>query len=467
MESYVIKFQWINRNRFQLLIKGRVSLNYSNRISLLERKTIQKVNMRIIPFMFLLYIIAYLDRINISFAALQMNKDLALSSQAFGILSGIFFISYFLFEVPSNILIQRYGARIGIARILILWGICSVLTGFAQNAIQLYILRFLLGAAEAGFFPGILWYLNIWFRSKELATANAYFQMAIPVSFIIGGPLSTWIMDHIHLMGLHGWRWMLIFEGVPAVVFGLISYFYLTDRPEDAHWLSSEEKNWLITALREDKASKKEIKHLSTWKALTDPKILFLSVLLFLGLTGSLGVSYWMPQIIKGLSHSLTNTQVGMISTIPYIVSAFGMIYWSRRSDKSGERKIHTALAFLVSGIGLLGAGFTDNPFVSMAFITLAQLGMNCVKGPFYALPSLFLSESTYGVAIAIISSLGNLGGFLGPYLLGFTKDVTGSTKAGLVVLSILLILAFAMTMLMRLEKNGTRTGKESITHSI
>ncbi|MEC0313647.1 MFS transporter [Bacillus subtilis] len=439
----------------------------NNSATSLEKQTIRKVTMRIIPFTFLLYIISYLDRANIGYAALQMNKDLALSSEVFGIVSGIFFIGYFIFEVPSNVMMQRFGARVWIARILITWGIVSVLTGLAQTAMHLYILRFLLGVAEAGFFPGIILYLTYWFRSKEQATTVALFTSAIPVSYIIGAPMSTWIMDHVNFMGIHGWRWMLILEGAPAVIMGIVTYFYLTERPEDAKWLTSEQKNWLISALQEERESKKNVKNLSTLKAMADPKVLFLSFIYFVYQTGSLGVGYWMPQIIKGFSGTLTNTQIGMIAMVPYIVATLGMIFWSRRSDRTGERRMHSAIPLLVSCLGLIGAGMTKNPYLSIALISISLTGMYSFKAPFWALPSLFLTQSSAAVAIAAINSVGNLGGFVGPYAVGALKDATGGTKAGLIFLSALLLISFVMVLYMRIEKKDTSLENQSMQQTI
>ncbi|KIL12871.1 MULTISPECIES: MFS transporter [Bacillus] len=423
-----------------------------------EKKTIRKVTRRIIPLLFLLYIISYLDRANVGYAALEMNEALGLTSKMFGLVTGIFFIGYFLFEVPSNILMQKFGARVWITRILFTWGIISMATGFAQNATQLYIIRFLLGIAEAGLFPGIILYLTYWFRAKERASTIAMFMTAIAVSYIIGAPVSTLIIDHIHWMNVPGWRWMFIIEGAPAVILGFVTYFYLTDRPEQAKWLTAEEKNWLISELRKDEElrEKKGKQTTSHKTALTDPKLWYLALIYFVYTAGTLGVGYWMPQIIKGLSGYLSNTQIGFIATIPYIIASIVMNYWSRRSDRTGERRMHTALPLLVAGLTLLSVGMVTNPFIAMIFITISLAAMYCFKGPFWSLPTMILSPATVAVGIAVINSIGNLGGFVGPYAVGWLKDATGKMQAGLIFLSIILIIAFILVLAMKFEQKRT-----------
>ena len=418
-----------------------------------EKRVVRKITLKIIPFVFLLYIISYLDRANIGYAALQMNAELALTSEAFGFISGIFFLGYFLFEVPSNVALNKFGARVWIARILVTWGLLAALTAFAQNATQLYILRFLLGAAEAGFFPGIIVYLTYWFRSKELATTVALFTAAIPVSYIIGAPLSTLIMDHVNWFGWSGWRWMLFLEGIPAVIFGVVCFLRLTDRPEQARWLDEQEKQWLIDELERDRKSRKSVKHLSVMQAIGNGKVMYLSFIYFVYQCGSLGVGYWMPQIIKGFSDTLSHTQVGFIAMVPYIVATVAMVLWSRRSDRRNERKLHSAIPLLVAGVALLCAGFVGNPYLAIAFISLALAGLYAFKSPFWALPTLFLSRSTASVSIAVINSIGNLGGFVGPFAIGLIKGSKGGSAAGgLVFLSALLLVSFFMTLFMRIS---------------
>lgn len=429
-----------------------------------EQAIIRKVTWRIIPFVFLLYIVSYLDRANIGYAALQMNAELALSSEVFGFVSGIFFIGYFLFEVPSNLLLERFGARVWIARILVTWGVIAAATAFAQTAMHLYVLRFLLGVAEAGFFPGIIVYLTYWFRSRELATTVALFTAAIPVSYIIGAPLSTWIMDNVHWLGWSGWRWMLFLEGIPAVFLGVLCYFYLTDRPEQARWLTTEEKAWLLAELERDRQARKDVKHFGALKAMSNPKVLYLAFIYFVYQCGSLGVGYWMPQIIKGFSSALSHTQIGLIATIPYIVATLVMIAWSRRSDRHGERRLHSALPLAVAAVALVGAGLVRDPYLAIGLISLALAGLYSFKSPFWALPTLFLSRSTAAVSIAVINSIGNLGGFVGPFMIGMVKGNTQSASAGLLFLSALLAIAFIMTLLIRLDRGDDDTRAAAAT---
>lgn len=415
-----------------------------------EQAVVRKVTLRIIPFMFLLYIVSYLDRANIGYAALEMNKELALTSEAFGFISGIFFIGYFLFEVPSNVMLNKYGARIWIARILVTWGLIAAATAFAQTANQLYVLRFFLGVAEAGFFPGVIVYLTYWFRSKELATTVALFTAAIPVSYIIGAPLSTWIMDNIKWLDWSGWRWMLFLEGVPAVFLGIACFLFLTDKPEQAKWLTQQEKDWLLAELERDRQSRKNVKRLGVFKTMVNKKVLYLAFVYFVYQCGSLGVGYWMPQIIKGFSSDLTHTQIGLIAMLPYIVATVAMVIWSRSSDRRNERKMHSAIPLAVAALGLVGAGMLSSPVASMAMICVALSGLYSFKSPFWALPTLFLDRATAAVSIAVINSIGNLGGFVGPSLIGVVKGNSQSAATGLLFLSALLLIAFLMTALMR-----------------
>ncbi|NIE66036.1 MFS transporter [Burkholderia sp. Ax-1719] len=418
-----------------------------------ERAVVRKIAWRIIPFVFVLYIISYLDRANIGYAALQMNRDLALSSEAFGFVSGIFFIGYFLFEVPSNAMLAKFGARVWIARILVTWGAISVASAFVHTATQLYVVRFLLGVAEAGFFPGIIVYLTYWFRAKELATTVALFTAAIPVSYIVGAPMSTWIMDHVEWFSWSGWRWMLVLEGAPAVIGGIACFLFLSDRPADAKWLTPAEREWLQGQLAADARARPNSRHFGSLKAMGNPKVLYLAFIYFVYQCGSLGVGYWMPQIIKGFSSALSHTQIGLIAMVPYLFATVVMVLWSRHSDRRNERRLHSAIPLGVAALALLGAGLATNPYVSIAMISLSLAGLYAFKSPFWALPTLFLSRSTAAISIAVINSIGNLGGFVGPFAIGYIKGSGASATPGLLFLAGLLVLAFLMTLFLRLTE--------------
>ena len=418
----------------------------TNPPSALEQQTTRKVLWRIIPFVFTLYVVSYIDRANIGYAALQMNQELGLSASGFGFAAGVFFIGYFLFEVPSNLALVRFGARAWIAFILILWGIVASLSAFVHTAAQLYWLRFLLGAAEAGFFPGVIIYLTLWFRARDQATSVALFTAAIPVSYLLGAPLSTYIMDHASGFGLSGWRWMLMLEGVPALLGGFACYFFLTDKPEEARWLTEEEKHWLGTELAKDHLERPHVKTLNTWQAIAAPKVLLLALIYFIYQAGSLGVGYWMPQIIASLSSHVSNFQIGLLAMAPYAIATLAMIAWSAHSDRTGERQVHSALPLLVAAVALAATGLTRNPIASLGLISAALAGLYAFKAPFWSLPGLFLSRSTAAISIASINSIGNLGGFAGPYMVGVAKGSSGDALSGLMFLSGLLVLAFLLT---------------------
>jgi ACS family tartrate transporter-like MFS transporter len=420
-----------------------------------ERALVRKITWKIIPFVFILYVISYLDRANIGYAALQMNRELALSSEAFGLISGIFFIGYFAFEVPSNIALNRFGARVWIARILLTWGAISFACGFVQDATQLYVLRFLLGVAEAGFFPGIIVYLTYWFRQKELATTVALFTAAIPVSYINGAPLSTWIRDNVGSQGLSGWRWMLMMEAAPAVIGGIVCLLYLPDRPQDAGWLTQAEKRWLLSEQDKDRKARPAAGHLGLRRTLGNPRVLYLSFIYFVYQCGSLGTGYWMPQIIKSFSSRLTHTEIGLIAMIPYLFATIVMIAWSRRSDRRAERRLHAALPLGVAACAMLATGLVADPVAAIAMISLALAGLYAFKSPFWALPTLFLSRESASVSIAVINSIGNLGGFVGPFFIGYVKDATHSATTGLMLLAALVCVAFLMTLLIRIDERS------------
>ncbi|MBO9129389.1 MFS transporter [Bacillus sp. 165] len=430
--------------------------------NVLESRTVQKVTTRIIPFLFILYIVAFLDRSNLSYAALEMNKELGLTAEVFGLVAGIFFIGYAFLEIPSNIILYRTGARKWIARIMLTWGFVVILTAWVQSATHLYILRFLLGVAEAGFFPGVILYLTFWFRAKERARAIALFMTSVAVSNIVGAPVSTWIMDNIQWFGLSGWRWMFILEGIPAIILGVITWFYLTDRPEQAKWLTEDEKRWLNTELKKENEEKLSVKQSSTREVLKDSRVWLLTFVYLFYLLGAYGLTFWTPTIIKSISASYTNTQVGLLAMIPAIIGLIAMIWWARQSDRTGERWIHTAVTLIVSAGGLIGSGLAYNPIVSILMLAVAFAGAYSFFGPFWSLPSLFLTESSAAVGIALVNSIGALGGFFGPVLVGLLE-----TDTALFVLSasffVSLIPLFAIRKKMLIHDNGAKVQLENI----
>jgi len=408
--------------------------------------TVRKVSRRLLPFIFILYVIAFLDRVNFGYAALDMNPALGISAEAFGFLSGIFFIGYLLFEIPSNIILHRIGARIWITRIMISWGIVVIATAAATSAFQLAIFRFILGIAEAGFFPGMILYITFWFRQKELARAIALFMAALAVSNIIGAPVSTWILDNVSWFGIAGWRWLFILEGIPAVIFGVIAWYYLTDRPGDAGWLEPEERSWLSGELDLERKNRACEDGTDFKKLIRDTRIWQLAIIYCAITIGLYGLGFWMPQIIHSLEPSFTNFEIGLVLMIPFSVACIAMILWSRHSDRTGERRWHAAIPPMIGGLGLTGAGLSSNPLVVFCLLVLATVGIYCFFGPFWTLPAIFLTEAAAAIGIAVINSIGNAGGFIGPSLVGFLTQATGSMQAGLIVMGIILVLCGVLT---------------------
>ena len=403
-----------------------------------EKRIMGKITKKILPFIFLLYIIAMIDRVNIGFAALTMNKELGISASTYGFIAGIFFLAYFMFEIPSNVIMFKIGARKWIARILITWGFVVVFQGFIQSAFQLGFLRVLLGFAEAGFYPAMILYITYWFPGKHQARAISYFMLAVCGSNIIGGPISTLIMDNISWLGMSGWRWVYILEGVPAVILGIITFFVMVDKPEDAKFLTREEKDWLIGELEKERLVKQANKQANTshWAVLKDLRAWHMGLCYMAYVMALYGVGFWMPQMIKELSKTLTTTQVGFLSAIPYIVASIVMLLVARHSDKTNERRYHVAFPILMTFFGLIAVTMTTNLMLSMVLLTIALSGVYAFGGTFWTIPNLTLSAGSAAVGIALINSVGNLGGFIGPYLVGWLKDLTGSTNAGMYMLA-------------------------------
>ena len=407
----------------------------------LGRVTLTKVAWRLLPFLLLLYVVAWLDRVNIGFAALQMNQYLGFSAAVYGFGAGIFFIGYALFEVPSNLILARVGARLWIARIMITWGVLSIAMMFVSGATSFYVLRFLLGVAEAGFLPGIIYYLGHWFPAAERARAVSWFMLAIPLSTVIGGPLAGGLLELNGWHGLAGWQWLFLVEGVPAVVLGFVVLIYLTDSPERAEWLRPEERTWLAERVRAEHRAAHARHGVGLRAALFHPTVWLLGFIIFACQTGSYGLTLWIPQIVQGLS-GLSNLAVSMISALPYVAASVGMILIGASSDRSGERFLHIAIPSAVAAVGFVASAYFTSPVPAMLALTLAAVGDLGTRGPFWSLPTRFLTGSAAAGGIGLINTLGSLGGFVGPYAVGMVRQYTGSFAGGLVFLALLLLTA-------------------------
>lgn len=403
-----------------------------------EMKTYRKADVRLLPFLFLCYILAYLDRVNVGFAKLQMLKDLSLSDAGFATGAGIFFIGYFFFEVPSNVLLKKFGARMWIARIMISWGILSSCMMFLRGEWSFYALRFLLGIAEAGFFPGIIFYLTLWYPSRHRSTRTAWFVAAIAVSGVIGNPISGWIMDRLSgVMNLAGWQWLFLAEGIPSMVVGVWVIYYLDSSIEEATWLTAEEKALLARNLLAEDQHKTQHK---LRDAFNSRKVWVLSAIYFTLMIGLYGIAFWLPTIVKafGIKGYL---EVGLITAIPYGVAVVGMIFLSHHSDKTGERRLHYVLNVTVGAIGLILSGvFASQPVLAVIFLSVGTLGVIGSMPLFWPLPSAFLAGTAAAAGIGVVNSVGNLGGYFGPNIPIWASAVSSDKSAALYIISAALI---------------------------
>ncbi|WP_031363748.1 MFS transporter [Caballeronia sordidicola] len=423
----------------------------------LETRTLGRVTKRLVPFLILCYFIAYLDRVNVGFAALQMNKDLGFSSSAFGFGAGIFFIAYFFFEVPSNLLLEKFGARRWIARIMFTWGILAGAMAFIPQISRLtglsaahvfYTLRVLLGIAEAGFFPGIIFFLTLWFPATYRARVVGSFMVAIPLSTVIGAPISGALLNLDKLASLAGWQWVYLIEALPALFLSFVVLFYLTDKPADATWLAPEERDWLVARQAQERAQREAVRAFSVREALFNPRVLAVALIYFGANATNYGLSFFLPQIVKGFG--LGNVQTGLVTSLPYIVGAFSMILWGRRSDRMLERKWHVAIPLLVAAGGIAASTALDDPVLKMIALSIAGFGIFGCLPVIWTLPAAFLSGAAAAGGIAAVNSLGNLAGFFGPYAMGWIKDSTGSFAAGLLCLSGAGLVGVAAVLLLR-----------------
>jgi ACS family tartrate transporter-like MFS transporter len=396
-----------------------------------ETSAMRKIYWRLLPFAVLSYFLAYIDRINVSFAGLTMRDDLAMSAAAFGFALGTFYWGYSVFELPSNLIMEKVGARLWIARIMITWGILAITTATVTGSTSFGIVRFLLGVAEAGFFPGLILYFTYWFPSYHHGRIVSGFLIGLPIAVALGAPISTALLGLDGLFGLRGWQIMFIAEGLPTVVIGVATLFVLTDRPEQARFLSEAEKTWLSATLRAERRAKEEVRAFTLWQALINPKVLLLS-LNYLGIvTASLGMLFFIPQIIKSLGN-FSNMTVGWLTMIPYICGGISMVTWGHISDRMGERRWNLLAACVVSTAGLIIAGMTMGTWWALVGMSIAAIGFYGSKGPFWAMPPMFLTGMAAAGAIAWINSIGNLGGFFGSWYVGFMKDLTDSYSGGL-----------------------------------
>jgi MFS transporter, ACS family, tartrate transporter len=414
-----------------------------------EEAVYRRLRWRLVPYLLLLYVIAWLDRVNISFAALQMNADLGFSAAVYGLGAGIFFAAYALFEVPSNLILARVGARRWIARIMVTWGILSVAMMFVEGKWSFYTLRVLLGVAEAGFLPGVLFYLSQWFPSQERARAVSWFLLGIPLSSVVGGPLAGLLLGLDGLHGLRGWQWLFLLEGLPAILLGITTWFLLPDRPRDARWLKPEERHLIERRIAEETARKQHRHSAGIRVALLHPTVWLLCLVTFCCQAGSYGLTLWIPQIVRSISVQ-SDLVTGMITAIPYVAAAVAMVLVGASSDRTGERFWHVAVPSFIGAAGFAASAFVHSPVPSMIALTIAAVGDMSTRGAFWTLPSRFLTGSALAAGIAFINTFGALGGFVGPTMVGYVRQATGSFAGGMMVLAGLLVVAGVVTMILR-----------------
>jgi MFS transporter, ACS family, tartrate transporter len=427
----------------------------------MEAALVRKLKIRLLPFLFVLFVLAFIDRINLGFAALTMNQELAITTQQFGFAAGIFFWGYFLLEIPSNLILHKIGARVWIARILITWGAIATLTGFVHSVHQLYVARFALGIAESGYFPGIVLYLGYWFRQREKAQAIALILIGIPLASILGGPISGFILDHARWFGLSSWRWLLILEGLPALIFAFLVPFLLPSKPGEAKFLTADEKAWITEKLeREDRlklAAKKQ--SISVSRTLLNPRVWHVACIGFCHGFASYTFSFWLPQVMKSLFGGRSNTLVGIAVMIPSLLALVAMVVASRRSDRTLERRYHLAILSVLAGIAFLLLGVPRSPLFSVVLFSAVAVGNYSFLPIFFSLPGEFLSGSSAAAGIALVTSVTNLGGFAGPFTVGLIRQRTGSFYPGLICAGIFFLVSASLAFVLpkRLSPAGER----------
>jgi ACS family tartrate transporter-like MFS transporter len=425
----------------------------------IERRTIAKVSWRLLPLIVLIYFVAYMDRTNVGFASFGLNRDFGFSATVYGWAAGIFFLGYVIFEVPSNLLLERAGARIWIARIMVTWGLVAGSMAFITGPVSFLTLRFLLGVAEAGFFPGMILYFTYWFPQRYRARVVAALFLAVPGSNALTAVISGAILQLDGTAGLHGWQWLFILEAVPSILLAFVVLALMTDRPAEATWLASEERGWLAEALASERAGTLRTHgHFTLRKVLTDRRVLALGAIYFNIGTATYGITFFLPPILKSLH--LTDWETGLATAVPYVVGTVGMIAWSWSSDRRNERRWHFVIAALVAALGLIAAGPMLGSLWALTAMSVATIGLYGSKPAFWAMPGEFLSGPAAAGGIALINAIGNLGGFVGPYVLGWLKDYTGTYEAGLYFLAACAVASGAITWV------SVRPGKMSADRS-
>lgn len=418
----------------------------------------RKVRRHLLPFLFIIYFVAFLDRSSITYASLGgMDTSLGLNATTYGLMAGIFFIGYFIFGVPGNMILEKVGARKWIGSILVFWGIVTVLTGFVDSAVTLTIFRFLLGVAESALFPGMTLIVTYWFLSKERAAAVALFMIAPPLANSFGAPVSTAIITKVHmLLGIDGWRWLFILVGIPAIILGILTFWWLDDDPSKAKWLTRDEKRWLETSLDEDKLKFSQHGAISApfKEAFVNKKVWKMTFINFFYVMGLYGLTFWLPQMIKSVSSNLSTMQIGWITAIPYLLGAISLVLNARHSDKTGERIWHTAGGAIFAGIGFIIAAYIGNPIASIIFLAVASIGIYAWSGPYWAITTNF-DPRLAAVGLGIVNAVGNLGGFISPYFVGWLSDLTHNNTLGMFFLAVSLIVAGLIVLTLKKSDEG------------
>jgi MFS transporter, ACS family, tartrate transporter len=419
--------------------------------------TRRRIARRILPFLFILFVIAYLDRVNVGYAALEMTHDLSFSNDVLGLGSGIFFIGYLVFEIPGCLIVERWSARKWFSRIMVTWGLITVLMAFIKTPLHFYLVRTLLGVAEAGFFPGIIVYMSHWFRAEDRAKAGSIFMIAIPVANIIGSPLAGWLLG-VHWLNLQGWRWLFVVEGIPAIAFGIATLFYLTDWPREAQWLSPDERTWIASELEREAAEKRARHSCTIWQALGQRAVLQLAVVYFCGVCGSYALTIWLPTFLKKVS-GMSNLAVTLFAILPYLISLSAMIFNGWHSDLGKERRWHTALPLLLAAASFAALIFVGTNFWLAVLCLTGAACVNAFLPTFWAIPYAFLGDSAAAASTGLINSIGNLGGLVAPWVIGYFLDRAHSFTPGFsyVIVSLLIAALSVLTLPARQSQSETR----------